>query len=184
MGGMYVFRTKFFGLFLLITSLFMSMGYATINSRTLTVEGIITITKESSYEASNSLSKISIGKVDGVESNVVYEEDLYYFEINVKSALQNVGDSVTVPITLYNDSDSSVMFVKQNYIVSNAVDYDAMIYIDSTGTTIIANSNYETIVVITMISVPEVLEDLLITFEVDIYDCAEKGDGRCNPPVN
>lgn len=184
MGGMYVFRTKFFGLFLLITSLFMSMGYATINSRTLTVEGIITIAKDSSYEASNSLSKMSIGKVDGVESKVVYEEDLYHFEINVKSALQNVGDSVTIPITLYNDSDSFVTFVKQGYILSNTVDYSAMIHIDSTGTTLIANSNYETMVVITMISVPEVLEDLLITFEVDTYECAEHGNGMCSPPVN
>ena len=82
MGGMYVFRTKFFGLFLLITSLFMSMGYSTVNSRTLAVEGIITIVNDSSYEASNSLSKMSVGKVDGVESKVVYEEDLYHFEIN------------------------------------------------------------------------------------------------------
>ena len=184
MGGVYVRRTKFFSMFILIASLIMSVGYATINSTTLTIVGTIYVKKEIKNLYAN-MSEIT-KDVDSVIVEVVEEESYFDINVDVTKAYKNGELSFVLEFSLENTSNM-VIGCRKVMDVPLSLYMDVFCSIPSLITPTYAINpgklKYYYIEVTLNESIPEDYTNIYFSIRVNFETCASEDASECFLPT-
>lgn len=103
-----------FNLLLMISTLFLSVGYAAINSITLDISGLV---------SSEPRGKLYISNVNSISSNSSSSVNLTsgtFLDSTITLSTDNTIDSyLTFEITLHNNTNYTYQYVNTNYILGN-----------------------------------------------------------------
>lgn len=119
-------KIRFFNIILVISTLFLSVGYAAINSISIEINGLVSA-------ASSGKNKLYIADVTPVNNNSTSNVNLTsgtFLDSSISLGTDNPSSSsVTFQISLYNNTNYTYQFVSTNYILgSNTYDNENIIF--------------------------------------------------------